>query len=250
MGIFSRIAMLFRVRANAALDKAEDPGQTMDYSYGKQLEQLQEMKRSVADVVTAKKRLELQQSQMLDKANQRGQQARQALTVNREDLARMALQEKETLLIQVNSFEQQIAQLHTQEEKLLGMQRQLTTRVETFRTQKEMVKAQYNAAQAQVRINETVTGISAEMGDMAQAMQRAQDKVLSMQARADAMETLIDEDHFSMQALPAGGGSELDRELQKISAEQSVDDQLQALKQQMQLGGPQTSQKHIEGPTS
>ncbi len=250
MSIFSRIAMLFKVRANAALDKAEDPGQTMDYAYTRQLEQLQELKRSVADVMTAKKRLEIQQSQMLDKANQRDQQARQALGVNREDLARMALQEKETLLIQVNSFEQQIAQLNTQQEKLLGMQRAATTRIETFRTQKEMVKAQYNAASAQVKINETLTGMSEEMGDMNLAMQRAQDKVLSMQARADAMETLIDEDHFSMQALPPGGGSELDRELQKISAEQNIEDQLQTLKQQMQLGGPSDGQKQLEGPTS
>src|SRR6266851_662573 len=146
MGFFSRLATFFRIRANAALDKAEDPGQVMDYSYSKQLEQLQQLKRSVADVVTAKKRLELQQSQMIDKTNQREQQARQALMVKREDLARMALQEKETLLIQINSFEQQIAQLRTQEEKLLGMQRQLTSRVEAYRTQKEMVKAQYNAA--------------------------------------------------------------------------------------------------------
>lgn len=250
MGIFSRIAMLFKVRANAALDKVEDPGQVMDYSYSKQLEQLQQLKRSVADVVTAKKRLELQQSQMIDKTNQREQQARQALTVKREDLARMALQEKETLLIQINSFEQQIAQLRMQEEKLLGMQRQLTARVEAYRTQKEMVKAQYNAAQAQVKINETLTGMSEEMGEMNLAMQRAQDKVLSMQARADAMETLIEEDHFSVQALPGGNSSELDRELQKISAAQNIDDQLQALKQQMQLGGPQAGQRQIEGPTS
>lgn len=250
MGIFSRIAMFFRVRANAALDKAEDPGQVMDFSYSKQLEQLQQLKRSVADVVTAKRRLELQQSQMLDKANQRDQQARQALAAKREDLARMALQEKETLVIQVNGFEQQIAQLQAQEEKLLSMQRALTARVEAFRTQKEMVKAQYNAAQAQVKINETLTGMSEEMGEMNLAMQRAQDKVLSMQARADAMETLIEEDHFSMQALPAGGESDLDRELRKLSAGQNIENQLQALKQEMQLGGPGTGQKQIEGPAS
>ena len=247
MGIFSRIAMLFKVRANAALDKAEDPGQVMDYSYSKQLEELQKLKRSIADVVTARKRLELQQSQMLDKANQRNQQARQALTANREDLARLALQEKETLLTQVNSFEQQIAQLQTQEEKLLSMQRTVSARVEAFRTQKEMVKAQYSAAQAQVKINETLTGMSSEMDDMALAMQRAQDKVLSMQARADATEALIEQDHFDVQMLP-GGGSELDRELQKISAAQNIDDQLLALKQQMQIESPQANQPLIEGP--
>lgn len=250
MGIFSRISTLFKVRANAALDKAEDPGQVMDYSYAKQLEQLQQLKRSIADVVTAEKRLELQQSQMLDKLNLREQQARQAITAGREDLARMALQEKEALLVQVNGMEQQISQLRTQEEKLMGMQRTLNSRVEAFRTQKEMVKAQYNAAQAQVKINETLTGMSEEMGEMNLAMNRAQDKVLSMQARADATEALIETDNFSMDALPAGGQGTLDRELQKISAAQSVEDQLQALKQQMQLDSPGSGQKQIEGPAS
>ena len=249
MGIFSRISLFFKVRASAALDKAEDPGQVMDYSYSKQLEQLQQIKRSIADVVTAEKRLELQQSQLLDKVNQRDQQARQALAAGREDLARMALQEKETALLQVNGHEQQIAQLRAQEEKLLTMQRALTARVEAFRTQKEMVKAQYNAAQAQVRINETLTGMSEEMGEMNQAMQRAQDKVLNMQARANAMEVLIEADDFSVQALP-GGGSALDRELHKISAEQNIEAQLQALKQSMQLNGPNAGQKQIEGPAS
>ena len=123
MGIFSRLATLFRIRANAALDKAEDPGQVMDYSYSKQLEQLQHLRRSIADVVTNEKRLELQQSQLLEKTNKLDAQAMQALQANREDLARMALQRKEAILIQINSYEQQIAQLRAQEEKLISMER-------------------------------------------------------------------------------------------------------------------------------
>jgi phage shock protein A len=250
MGIFSRISTFFKVRANAALDKAEDPGQVLDYSYGKQLEQLQQIKRSIADVATAKSRLELQQTQALNKANQREQQAKQALLAGREDLARQALQEKETGLIQINSFEQQIAQLREQEEKLLTMQRAVTARVEAFRTQKEMVKAQYNAAQAQVRINETLTGMSEESSEMNLAMQRTQDKVLNMQARANAMETLVEADDLNTPLLP-GGGSTLDRELQKISAEQQIDAQLQAMKQDLLLEGPGAAgQKQIEGPAS
>lgn len=249
MGIFSRISTLFKVRANAALDKAEDPGQVLDYSYSKQLEQLQQVKRSIADVVTAEKRLELQQSQLIDKSNQREQQARQALAANREDLARMALQEKENALTMINGYEQQLAQLRDQKEKLLTMQRNLTTRVEAFRTQKEMVKAQYSAAQAQVKINETLTGMSEEMSEVNMAMQRAQDKVLGMQARAEATEALIENDE--LQALPSPGNeSTLDRELRKISAEQNIDAQLEALKQNMQLGGPNAGQKQLEGPNS
>src|SRR6266487_1136908 len=251
MGFFSRLANVFRIRANAALDKAEDPGQVMDYSYSKQLEQLQQLRRSIADVVTNEKRLEMQQSQLIEKIKRLDQQALQALQANREDLARMALQRKETLLVQINGYEQQLAQLRAQEEKLVNMERTISARVETFRTQKEMVKAQYNAAQAQVKINETITGISEEMTEMNLAMQRAQDKVLTMQARANAMDALIEQGTLGDQGLlGTGSGDPLERELQQISAQQNVEDQLQAMKQQMQLGGSDAQQRQIEGPSS
>ena len=250
MGFFSRLATFFHIRANAALDKAEDPGQVMDYSYSKQVEQLQQLRRSIADVVTNEKRLEMQQTQLIDKTNTLDQQAMQALQANREDLARMALQRKETLLVQINSYEQQLAQLKAQEEKLVSMERTISARVEAFRTQKEMVKAQYNAAQAQVKINETDTGISEEMTEMNLAMQRAQDKVLNMQARANAMEALIDQGTLSEQGLIGGSGDTLERELQKISSEQNVEAQLQAMKQQLQVGGAHVQQKQIDSHSS
>lgn len=249
MGFFSRLATFFNIRANAALDKAEDPGQVMDYSYSKQVEQLQQLRRSIADVVTNEKRLEMQQSQLIEKINKLDQQAMQALQANREDLARMALQRKETLLVQINGYEQQLAQLKEQEEKLLTMERTISARVEAFRTQKEMVKAQYNAAQAQVKINETITGISEEMTEMNLAMQRAQDKVLTMQARATAMEALIDQGALGEQGM-LGSGDTLERELQKISTEQNVEAQLQAMKQRLQLGGPNAQQKQLESHSS
>src|SRR6266702_992706 len=251
MGFFSRLANLFRMRANAALDKVEDPGQVMDYSYSKQLEQLQNLKRSIAEVVTNEKRLEMQQSQIQQKINTLDQQAMQALQANREDLARMALQRKETLLVQINGYEQQLAQLRAQEEKLVNMERTISARVETFRTQKEMVKAQYNAAQAQVKINEQVTGISEEMSEMNLAMQRAQDKVLTMQARANAMDALIEQGTLGDQGLlGTGSGDTLERELQKISTEQNVEAQLQEMKQQLQLGGADAQQKQLESHSS
>src|SRR5437764_11522193 len=246
MGFFSRLATFFNIHANAALDKAEDPWQVMDYSYSKQVEQLQQLRRSIADVVTNEKRLEMQQAQLIQKTNTLDQQAVQALQANREDLARMALQRKETLLAQINSYEQQLAQLKAQEEKLISMERTVSARVEAFRTQKEMVKAQYNAAQAQVKINEAVTGISEEMSEMNLAMQRAQDKVLTMQARAEAMDTLIEQGALGDQGLlGAGSGDPLERELHKMSSEQNVEAQLHALKQQMQLGGPNAQQRQL-----
>lgn len=248
MSIFSRIATFFGIRVNAALDKAENPGQVMDYSYTKQIEQLQQLRRSIADVVTNEKRLELLQQQLIEKVNTLTNQARLAVEAGRDDLAVLALQKKETLLPQLSSYEQQLAQLHGQEEKLVSMERGVSARVEAFRTQKEMVKAQYNAAQAQVKINETLTGISDEMGEMHQAMQRAQDKVLTMQARANAMESLIEQGTLGEQGQLTSGGDSLDRELQQLSAQQNVEAQLQALKQQAQLGGPNAQQRQIGGP--
>ena len=249
MGIFSRFMNFIRMRANSALDKAEDPGQVMDYSYSKQLEQLQQLRRSIADVVTNEKRLEMQQKEVETKVNKLTDQAEQALIAKREDLARLALQRKEELVSQLNSYEQQIAQLKAQEERLITMERNVSARVETFRTQKEMVKAQYSAAQAQVKINEAITGISQEMTEMNLAMQRAQDKVLNMQARANAMETLIEQGTLGEQGLP-GSSDTLDRELRQISTEQHVEAQLQALKQQLQLGGPSGQQSQKEGPAT
>jgi phage shock protein A len=251
MGIFSRLATLFRIRANAALDKAEDPGQVMDYSYNEQVKQLQQLRRSIADVVTQEKRLDMQQAELKTKISRFEEGARQALLANNEDLARQALQRQQMLVGQINEYERQIAQLRAQEERLIQMERTVSARVEAFRTQKEMVKAQYNAAQAQVKINEAVTGISQEMSEMNLAMQRAQDKVLTMQARANAMDTLIEQGALSEQGLlGAGSGDSLERELHKLSSQQNVEAQLQAMKQQLQLGGPDAQQRQLPPGTS
>ena len=59
-GLWQRFMLIFKSKASRALDRAENPNETLDYSYEKQLELLQNVKRGVADVVTSKKRLQLQ----------------------------------------------------------------------------------------------------------------------------------------------------------------------------------------------
>ena len=248
MGLISRFTTFVKTVFSSALDKAEDPGMTLDYSYQKQLEQLQNLRRSIADVVTNEKRLELQQAQVQTQMAKYDDQARQALSANREDLARMALERKQNLQVQITGFQQQIEQLKAQQEKFVVMEQRLSSRVEAFRTQKEMVKAQYGAAQAQVKIQEAATGLSEEMTDVNMAVQRAQDKVLSMQARAQAMDQLIDQGTFQeVGQIGPGGGDYVDRQLAQISNQSSVDAQLEAMKQQMQLGpgNQQQGQKQL-----
>jgi phage shock protein A len=215
------------------LDRAEDPGMALDYSYQKQLEQLQNLRRSIADVVTSEKRLELQKAQLTTDINKYDDQARRALSMNQEDLARQALERKQGIQAQLAGFDTQIEQLKGQQQKFLDMQERLQARVEAFRNQKEMVKVTYGAAQAQVKIQESVSGISEEMSDVNLAVQRAQDKVLQMQARANALDELT-----AAGALPeigAPGADSIDRQLAALSSQTAVDSELAAMKAQLQL---------------
>jgi phage shock protein A len=232
VGLISRFTTFVKAKFSAAMDRAEDPNETLDYSYQKQLEQLQNLRKSIADVVTSEKRLEIQQAQLNQQIEKLDSQARAAVEQGNDELARTALERKAALQAQLVAFNQQIAQLKAQQDKFVALQARLQQRVEAFRTQKEMVKASYNAAQAQVRIQESVTGISEEMSDVNLAVQRAQDKVVSMQARAQAMDQLIDSGTLPEIGVP--GEDDIDRQLAKVSAASAVDAQLAQLKAQAQ----------------
>jgi phage shock protein A len=245
VGVFSRFSNFIKTKMSAFLDQAEDPGQTLDYSYQKQLEQLQNLRKSIVDVTMNEKRLELQQAQINAQVDKLDQQARLALGQNREDLARLALERKQGLQAQITTFDQQIEQLKAQQAKFVEMEQRLSTRVEAFRTQKEMVKAQYGAAQAQVKIQEAATGISEEMSDVNLAVQRAQDRVLQMQARADALDELTTSG--TLPEIGAPGGDDIDRQLAALTTNSAVDTELAALKSQLQLpsGSPSDQQAQL-----
>ena len=190
-GIFQRISMIFRAKTDKALDKLEDPRQTLDYSYQRQLELLQKVRRGVADVATSRKRIELQANQLNTQADKLTNQAQKALEVGREDLAREALTRRSGLQQQLSDLQVQHAQLQGEEEKLTRASQRLQAKVDAFRTKKETIKATYSAAEAQTRINEAFSGISEEMGDVGLAIQRAEDKTAQMQARAGAIDELL-----------------------------------------------------------
>jgi phage shock protein A len=191
MSVMKRVSMIFKAKANKALDRMEDPRETLDYSYQRQLEMLTQVRRGVADVATSRKRLELQMNQLRQQQNKLDGQARQALGGGREDLAREALSRKATLQNQISGLEDQYQSLQADEEKLTMASQRLQAKVEAFRMQKETIKATYTAAEAQSRIGEAVSGISEEMGDVGMAVQRAQDKTAQMQARAGAIDELM-----------------------------------------------------------
>ena len=229
MSIMKRMGTIFRAKANKALDRAEDPRETLDYSYQRQIEMLTKVRRGVADVATSRKRVELQIAQLQQQMAKLTQQAEQALTQKREDLAREALTRKSGLQSQITDLQAQHDQLQGEEEKLTVASKRLEAKVEAFRTKKETIKASYTAAQAQTQINEAFSGISEEMGDVGMAIQRAEDKTQQMQARAGAIDELLASGALE-DASGLGGADDISRELQAMSTQSDVDAELAALK--------------------
>ena len=191
MGLLDRMSTVVQAKMNKIMDKIEDPRETLDLSYDKQLELLQNVKRGVAEVTTSKKRIELQKAKLQMSIDKLDAQAKEALGANREDLARKALENKAALQAQSATLDQQIADLENQQQKLMAAESRLATKVEAFRTKKETIKAEYSAADAQVKITESVTGISEEMADVGLAVQRAEEKTENMKARSAALDELL-----------------------------------------------------------
>jgi phage shock protein A len=229
MSLMSRISLIFRSKANKALDRAEDPRETLDYSYQRQLDLLAKVRRGVADVATSRKRVELQVNQLEQQSTKLQDQAQKALTMGREDLAREALTRKSGVTGQITDLRAQHAQLQGEEEKLTLAQQRLQAKVESFRTRKETIKATYTAAEAQTRINEAMSGIGEEMGDVGLAIQRAEDKTAQMQARAGAIDELIASGALD-DVSSTNSGDDIARELDAMSSQSDVETELARLK--------------------
>jgi len=245
MSIGRRIATLFRVKANKALDRAEDPREVLDYSYEQQLEMVVKVRRGVADLATSRKRVELQLTQLQLSAGKLQGQAQKALGAGREDLARAALIRRAAVISQISDLQGQQASLQAEEDKLALAAQRPEAKVAAFRTRKESIKAAYTAAEAQTRIGEAVSGISEEMGDIGMAMQRAQDKTEQMQSRAGALDELMASGALQDATVP-GGRDDVQSQLDALTAGHDVDGELTRMK--AQLPASAAAPPAVEGP--
>jgi phage shock protein A len=244
MSIMKRMSLIFRSKANKALDRAEDPREMLDYSYQKQLELLQKVRRGVADVATSRKRLELQMNQLQVQSDKLHGQAQQALSTGREDLAREALTRRSGLSQQLGDLQAQHATLMGEEEKLTMASQRLQSKVEAFRTRKETIKATYTAAEAQTTIGEAFTGISEEMGDVGMAIERAEDKTAQLQARSGAIDELLASG--ALDSPISSGQDDIALELDRMASGSEVENELAAMKASIGSG---SSTKAIEADT-
>jgi phage shock protein A len=229
MTLFQRAHDIVQAKASKALDAAEKPDEMLDLSYEQMLEHLTDVRRALVDIAASRKRIELQESQLRHTIDHLQDQAKAALSQGNDELAKEALSRKAAAQAQIDDMGAQHAQLAEQESKLEQTLAALQQKVNQFRTRKEVMKAQYTAAQAMTSVDETATGISTAFGDSGAELQRAQDKIAMMQARAGALDELLqsgvledvggDTDDIQAELDEAGSAAEVDKELAALKAE-------------------------------
>ena len=233
MSLFQRAHDIVAAKTNKALDAAEKPDEMLDLSYDQMLEQITRIRRALVDIAASRKQIELQETQLQHSVDHLQDQAKAALAQGREDLAREALSRKAAAQAQIDGMEPQHQQLTEEEQKLESALAQLQQRVNTFRTQKEVLKAQYTAASAMSSVDESVAGISTSVSDSGAALARAQDKIATMQARAGALDELL---QSGVLEDVGGGGDDIQKELDEVTSSSDVDRELAALKAELGPG--------------
>lgn len=227
MGLFNRISTIFAAKVNKIVDAAEDPRETLEYAEGKLLEQHKKVKQGVRDVTAARIKLEKQREKLAEAIANHDRQAREAVRLKRDDLARSALERKATAEAQVEVLGNEITRIEAEQKKLVEADKRLETKIQAFRSRKEVIKAQYTVAEANVKIGESISGISEEMADIGVTIERAESKTQDMQSRSAAIDELIETGTLTDITATQ---DDIDRELAKISAPESVETELARLK--------------------
>ena len=233
MSLFQRAHDILAAKTNKALDAAEKPDEMLDLSYEQMLDQITKVRQALVTIAASRKRIELQELQLQHSVDHLQDQAKAALAQGREDLAREALSRKAAAQAQIDGMEPQHQQLTEEEQKMEQTLQVLQDRVNKFRTQKETLKAQYTAASAMSSVNESVAGISTTLGDSGAALQRAQDKIDTMQARAGALDELL---QSGVLEDVGGNTDDIQKELDEAGTAADVDHELAALKAQIGPG--------------
>lgn len=224
----SRIRSILRSKTSRGIDKLEDPRELLDDSYDQLVNMLQQVRQGLAEVATAKKRIELQGQEMGARHSRLAGQAQEAMDLGREDLARAALERRVFLEGQVATLRTQYVALQKQTAGLQDKERHLAERVVAFRIEKETIKATYTASQAQVKVNETLGGIGSQMDDVSNSLERARDRVAQMRARAAATDELLSSG--ALRDLTEAPDADLERQLTALATDADVERQLQTMR--------------------
>jgi phage shock protein A len=157
------------------------------------------------------------------------QQARAAVRSGQDGLARLLLQRRQAVSIGVRVLDDHVREIAQEEQRLALAEALLTAQLAAFRARQDVIAASSSAAEAQVRLNEMLTGLSGELAGLAGVVEQAEERTGAMLARIAAIEQLIGEGVLEQQGLPANGPL-----APYLAAERPIEEQLAALRQELE----------------
>ena len=228
--LLGRVGSLLKKGAGVALAPAPDPRVTPLTSHQRERALLNEVVKAGREVTAAKHRLRAAAEGVRQKLPAMEEQARLELKSGHEEMARLSLQRRQFVMKELETLERQMAEVEREESALAVIEQRLTGQIEAFAARQEVIKARFSAAEAQVRINEAMTGVSQDFADLTAALHRAEQTTEEMQARATAIDRLVRDGDLDAISFAAGSDA-LDARFQTLGADADVERQLDELKE-------------------
>jgi len=233
-GFWDRLRANVEAKLNRLFDRFEDPREQLDYAYDKLVQQLHNVEMALSRAIAARKKLEFELGRLDERIKDMDDKAKRALKAGREDLAKQALERKLVLVQQRETISKRIDEMKQDEEKLLALRDNLKTKIELFKAKKEQLKAEYEASKAQVEVQRMITGLSDDFASAARIIERSEEKISDMKARAAAIDELI-ATGGALDLLEPEERDAIERELGKIEMQSQLEEELKKLKEE--IGG-------------
>jgi phage shock protein A len=226
MNILNRIKSILTAKANAVLTEIENPEEALELSVVEMRQKITEVKKALLEVTTVKKRLEGELVGIKDKIKLTQEQAELAIKADRDDLAQAALEKKQDLSAQEERTALEVGKLQEKVIVITQSKEQLEKKVSDMENKKEELVAINKAADAQLVVKEIMTGVSSDITDITERIERAENKIAEKSAKISAMDELIEMGGLD----DLGKTGKIDRELKSIQRQSKIKEELEALK--------------------
>jgi phage shock protein A len=226
MGFFDRIMRVIRANLNSLVSKAEDPEKILEQAVLDMQEDLIQLRQAVAQAIATQKRTERQCSQAQSTADEWYRRAQLALQKGDENLAREALTRRKSYQETAEVMQAQIGQQSTVVVQLKQNMVKLESKISEAKTKKDLYVARARSAKASQQINDMLGRVGT--GGAMQAFERMEEKVLQMEAQAEAVAEL--------------GMDDLEQRIAALGEADDVEAELAAMKSQVLSGSQATAQ--------
>jgi len=227
MKIFNRMKTVFQAKMSKFLDEVEDPEELLDISLKEMKEHLQQVKKSLLELTTMKKSLEKDLEDTEDKAELAQQQAQTAMDMEKEDLARAALEKKAGLGDRITTLKSEIEKLENKISAIKSNKKTLAGQIKELEVKREELTVINKSADAQLAVKEIITGASSDITDLNEQIKRAEEKVRKKEAKVSAIDELVADGELSNDL---NSQDDIEKSLYEIQRKAEIEEELAKLK--------------------